>query len=356
LLDALSYPFRAPIGYRDEGGGKVKSVDPIKAPLVKELFRLYLTGDYSLNSLTIEMQRRGLTGYYGKPVVRRNVETILKTPYYCGQILVMGKLYKGIHTPLITVAEFRRVQAIKANRSGKKSTKHRHLLRGLVQCDHCKRTLTGETQKGRVYYRCHTQGCHGKPIREDRLETQVINALQNMEISPKDQKHLKEQLRSWIEKGGQHDLEKSIKLRISEAQAKQDRLTDLLVDDAIDKAAFILRKDNFTFEVEQLRGELATIQKSKMGIEDFEQAVCYATSLSKSYDCADPVAKRQVLKNSFARLGVGSGELVCEPAMWLQQLTRGGGATAKGVDIQTAVACLRGRELQNSELSIPTQA
>lgn len=128
------------------------------------------------------------------------------------------------------------------------------------------------------------------------------------------------------------------------------------MDDAIDKAAFTLRKDNFTFEIEQLRGELAVILKSQMGVEDFEQAVCYATSLSKSYGCADPIAKRQVLKNSFARLGVNSGKLVCEPARWLRQLARGGDAMAKGVDIQTAVACLRGRELQNSELSMPAQA
>jgi len=44
-----------------------------------------------------------------------------------------------------------------------------------------------------------------------------------MEISTKDQKHLEEQLLSWIEKGGQHDLEKSTKLRINDAQAKRDR-------------------------------------------------------------------------------------------------------------------------------------
>lgn len=45
------YPFRAPIGYLDNGGGKPKTPCPVKGPLIKRLFTLYASGSHSLRSL-----------------------------------------------------------------------------------------------------------------------------------------------------------------------------------------------------------------------------------------------------------------------------------------------------------------
>src|SRR5882762_7826668 len=41
------YPFRAPIGYLDQGTAKVKVIDPIKGPLVQQIFTLYGSGTFS---------------------------------------------------------------------------------------------------------------------------------------------------------------------------------------------------------------------------------------------------------------------------------------------------------------------
>ncbi len=35
------YPFRSPIGYLDTGKGKPKAIDPVKAPLIREMFERY---------------------------------------------------------------------------------------------------------------------------------------------------------------------------------------------------------------------------------------------------------------------------------------------------------------------------
>src|SRR5437867_1631776 len=37
------YPLQAPVGYVDNGKGKVKTIDPIKGPLVRRAFELYAT-------------------------------------------------------------------------------------------------------------------------------------------------------------------------------------------------------------------------------------------------------------------------------------------------------------------------
>lgn len=59
------FPWAAPIGYLDQGGGKAKTLDPIRAPLVRQAFELYATRRYSFNTLRLELQRRGLVTFTG---------------------------------------------------------------------------------------------------------------------------------------------------------------------------------------------------------------------------------------------------------------------------------------------------
>jgi site-specific DNA recombinase len=62
------YPLRAPIGFLDQGAAKAKIHDPVRAPLVREAFKLYSTARFSLRRLVEEMFRRGLRNRNGGPV------------------------------------------------------------------------------------------------------------------------------------------------------------------------------------------------------------------------------------------------------------------------------------------------
>ena len=44
------YPLHAPLGYVDNGGGQVKTIDPLRGPLVVQAFELYSTGQWSLST------------------------------------------------------------------------------------------------------------------------------------------------------------------------------------------------------------------------------------------------------------------------------------------------------------------
>ncbi|CAN0588661.1 unnamed protein product, partial [Ectocarpus sp. 12 AP-2014] len=155
------YPFRAPIGYLDRGKGQPKEPDPVKAPLIREMFDLYASGQYSLRSLRDEMNRRGLRNIAERPISLCGVETILNNPFYTGQIHIRrtGKCYDGLHEPIVPAALFMRVQTLKSGRNGKVSTRHDHLYRGLFRCGLCAGPMIPERQKGWVYYRCQTTGC-----------------------------------------------------------------------------------------------------------------------------------------------------------------------------------------------------
>lgn len=317
------YPFRAPLGYLDTGGGNVKTIDTIKAPLVREVFELYCSGDYSITSLTEEMRRRGLKGFGDRPVVRRNIESILRNPFYCGKMLIRGKLYDGAHEPLISTTQFRRIAAIKAKRYAKKSTKHEMLFRGLFNCGACGQILTGEHQKTYTYYRCHTPGCGRGAIRQDRLDQAVHKKLASLEIARDDQTKLETDLRAWLAKDGFDDIEKSLRLRISDAAARLDRLTDLLVDGAIDKSAYELRKQNVEFEKQHLLEELAALERSRAEERDLKALLALAIDLSSLFEAAPTSKKRELIRNCLNAPRVRDGQLMAEPAEWLYSLRNG---------------------------------
>ncbi|MEP0278545.1 MAG: recombinase family protein, partial [Nitratireductor sp.] len=179
------YPFWAPIGYCNNGGGKPKTPDPNKAQHVRRLFELYASGQHSINSLRKEIEQHGLRNSRGKPVSKTGIETILNNPFYCGLIRIKrtGAVYEGVHEPLISPALFDRVQEIKANKSGKKVTRHNHTYRGLFRCANCARAMIAERQKGHVYYRCHEPSCPTKCVREEDVEEEVRQVLSRIRLS-----------------------------------------------------------------------------------------------------------------------------------------------------------------------------
>lgn len=313
------YPFRAPLGYLDTGGGHVKAVDPIKAPLVRQVFELYCSGDYSITSLTEEMRRRGLKGYGDALVVRRNIESILRNPFYCGKMLICRKLYQGTHEPLITATQFRKAAAIKTDRTSKKSTRHNMLFRGLIRCGGCRRIVTGERQKGRIYYRCHTSGCGRGAIREDCLERQVSTYMKCLQISAEDKAIISERTRAWLAGTGRVNMEKSVQLRMADASARADRLTDLLVDGAIDKSAYELRKQNLNFEAQQLREELERLQIAKATEDDVEKLLNLATDLADLYQASPPAQKRAMIRNCLVEPKVTDRKFEARPTNWLEE-------------------------------------
>jgi DNA invertase Pin-like site-specific DNA recombinase len=80
------YPLPAPIGYLDRGGGKVKDIDPARAPLVRVAFELYASGTFNLERLGDELYRRGLRNRKGGRVTINGISQILNNPFYIGII------------------------------------------------------------------------------------------------------------------------------------------------------------------------------------------------------------------------------------------------------------------------------
>ena len=316
------YPFRAPIGYLDNGGGKPKTPDPVNAPLIKEMFELYASGQHSMRSLRVEMNQRGLRNNYEKPLSLCGVETILGNPFYTGLIEIKrsGETYNGTHEPIISTSLFRRVQDIKSGRGSPKVTKHNHLFRGLFRCGLCNLPMTPELQKGHVYYRCHDNECETKTIREDALEKSILIALSQLEISNTDAEKL---TKAWADSSTQvprEDMRKSLQMRIDATEQGLSRAADLLIAGTLDNETYLAKKREATLTLASLHEEIQKLPDPTQIEANNTQFIELMKNLAGLYYSLKPDEKRVLLKNTFSNRTVVGKEPKLQPSKWVTQV------------------------------------
>jgi len=139
------YPWKAPKGYLDTGGGNIKEIDPALAPLIREAFELYSRGDKSLGVITRMLAPKGLLSPSKKEISKNTLSLILHNPFYIGLMKVKGEVFRGKHQPLISNELFNDVQKIFSGKFVKK-TKNKYMYRGIFNCV-CGRKLVGEKQR-----------------------------------------------------------------------------------------------------------------------------------------------------------------------------------------------------------------
>ncbi|MEM9010619.1 MAG: recombinase family protein [Pseudomonadota bacterium] len=313
------YPFRAPIGYRDNGRGQPKAPCPEKAPLVRQVFELYASGRYSIPTLQAEMARRGLRNHAGKPVSKHGIETILNNPFYCGLIEIKrtGDTYDGVHEPITSAQTFRQVQEIKRGKAGKKVTRHNHLYRGLFRCAGCQTSMIPERQKGHVYYRCQRPDCPTNTVREDRLEAEIVAAYKRLQLAPDDAADLLRDWQAWLDKDQRREHLQSIDLRIAQTTERLARLTDLLLDGALDRREHDDRKRQLKIDLAALQEARASAAQSDLSDALLEKFLELITSLAELHIRLEPDEKRCLVENSFSNRTVSANRPVLEPYSWL---------------------------------------
>lgn len=239
-------PWAAPLGYRNGGKGKHKTIDPRKGPLVRELFERYATGEYTQEELRVLMTARGLRNKVGKPLGQNAVPDILKNPFYAGitQIRKTGERFKGKHEPLIDLVLFNRVQDVISGRRRQKKHKHFFLYRKLFNCGRCNCVLTGELQKGHIYYRCHTRSCETKCVREERISDVTHDALRRISLTDSELESCDSILTSLatVHDSVTKNAVSNLKTAADTISDRLDRLTDMALDGVIDSDSYVAKK------------------------------------------------------------------------------------------------------------------
>lgn len=316
------YPFKAPIGYLDNGAGKHKTPDPQRAHLIKEAFELYASGQYSQLALLSIMQKKGLKGGRGGPISSSSFETMLANPFYAGIIKIKrnGQTFQGGHQPLVSMATFDRAQAVKAGKAIKKVTAHDHIYRRLFRCKHCNCAMIPERQKGTVYYRCHTRACATKTVREADLEDAVARCLARIVLTDHQIEELLRLMRGWLREREKILEAEAIPLQLTTLASKRERLTEALIDRLISKEVFAKRNEALLFEEQRLREREAFFRSRRPDPKKARKFLELIKSLEMTYISASSIHRREIAEIATSNRMVGGRNVYLEPSDWLQKL------------------------------------
>ena len=312
------YPMRAPIGYRDMGKGKAKEPDPLKAPLVRDAFNLYASGQFNFDELIAELRKRGLRNQKGGNITMNGLTTMLNNPFYIGLIHIRktNEIFQGIHTPLISKALYDEVQAVLAGKRIGKAIRHDHLFRRLIRCAHCGKHLIGETIKGKyVYYRCHTPRC-GVCVRELVIDDFLGRTYASIRLQPQEMRDLRDMVEDMNKSGADALAERknSLQLQLAGCEARLARLTDALIDGLIEKELFESQKSATLFRRREVLDQLEHVGSTGSKADRVMQLLELANTAYISYQNGISTEKRALIDSTMSNF-LGSGN---EPVITLK--------------------------------------
>jgi site-specific DNA recombinase len=293
-------PSGASVGYLDQGPGKPKAIHPSKAPLVRRIFELYATGQYTLRDLTEEAKAIGLRNKKGNPLVLQQIQKTLRNPFYAG--VIRSKrfgLFNGQHTPLISRVLFDRVQAVLDGKYVRRTKRFWFQFRRFLHCKTCGRSLIGSERKGFVYYRCSNIPCPTTSVREDAVESAFREQLRRITFSSAEVAYLESALAasSADETRVRTARRSALLATLAALNARAARLTDLLLDGNIDPKAHAERRDLIVGERQQIEQDLIALDTAEGGsLATLRQIVELAIRPESLYESADQAKRRQLLE------------------------------------------------------------
>lgn len=193
----------APLGYDVIKGMLI--INEQEAEIVRYIYKEYLSG-VPMIAIARNLNEAGTTTKKGKQFENRIVKYILQNPTYIGKHrwCADGKngssthyskdadviVYDGRHEPIINLSDYEKAQAKLAlnKRYSREIVKHENMLRGLIKCHSCGKTLTMSMQDGeKRYLQCcgYTHGFCKKShlVRYDYVCNSIIDALQKADYA-----------------------------------------------------------------------------------------------------------------------------------------------------------------------------
>lgn len=238
-------PTKPPLGYKTIGdkGHKIHVIDHDKAPLIRRMFELYLTGNYSTKFLVNVMYKEGLRNRNGGKVGKSRLYDLLTDPFVYGKMRWKGEIYNGKHEAIVSEELYDAVQ-LKINRKLKHPMHRKHLsvFKAKMVCSECNSMITWETQKGHWYGHCsgyqklgQEKPCTQKKwFRQEKIEEKLFPLL--VKVAPRNERVLK-----LLEKALKEDHEEEIMIssekrkRLNADLERIDRRMETIYEDKLDR-------------------------------------------------------------------------------------------------------------------------
>ena len=353
------HPGVAPVGYLNHTdrltGENTIIKDPERFPLIRRMWDLMLTGQHSPPRIREIANRewgfrtRPTRRMGGKPLVTSAIYQLFTKPFYYGSFEYpqgSGRWYQGKHEPMITKAEYDRVQVLLGrNGTPRPQTHFEFAFTGLIRCGGCEGSITAEEKHQLMcgacrfkfayrqrtacvrcatpiedmsnplilhytYYHCCRKkdpACRERCIRAEELERQIVSFLGRIEIATE----FKEWAVRYLRELHQHETAARQEIRAARQQAREDcmkRLDHLvkLKTAAANADGSLLSDDEYARQRSGLLQEQAALEGMSAS-ERAEQCLNLAEQTFK-FACGvqDRFAKGSAMQKKQIVLTVGS--------------------------------------------------
>ena len=331
---------RAPEGYLNQrtsmvGRGEAIVVkDSDRFDLVRKAFDLFLTGEYSVQSvhkiMTDEWGYRTLKRHKtgGTSISKSNLYKMFNNVRYAGLVpdpYDSERFYKADFPAMITKEEYDKVQVL-LGRKGlpRLASRKQFALRGFIRCGVCGGMITAETKtkqnkttgltKTYTYYHCTGRkvgGCNqrGANVREDDLYVQLLTLLDIYEIDPQMWGWTMDALRDFSKKETeQRDVvQASQNSAIANTQNQLDRLLDMATRGLLSDDDFKAKSDLLKADLKQLHEEQGDVaHRVKNWYETATNTFEKLTNASEKFTNGDLADKKDIL------LAIGQNPLLTD--------------------------------------------
>ena len=350
------FPGVAPAGYLNDTnkltGANTLIKDPERFPLIRRMWDLMLTGRYTppqilkLANNKWRFRTRPTRKMGGKPLCKSAIYQIFTKPFYYGRFEYphgTDQWYQGKHEPIITEAEYDRVQLLLGRNGNPRPKAHFAFpFTGLIRCGECACMVTAEEKHQIIcsqcrfkfacrhrnacprcqtlmekmkaplflhytYYHCtktKNPECAQKSVSGKELDRQIDGYLARIQIS--------ERFRDWAIKylHELHEKESSSRNDIIQAQQKAYRECLGRIDNMIKLKTSSGNADGSLLSDEEYGRQRLELLKEKARLEELlrdaghrveqwlklsEQTFNFACAVRERFAKGDPKTKKQIL-------------------------------------------------------------
>ena len=247
---------QVPFGYI-KNEHKQAIIVPEEAEIVKNIFEMYATGNYSDGEISEWVNEQGFSTRKGRPWTKESVRTTLQLEFHCGLVKYKDNLFPGEHEAIIDKTLFNEVQLLRKKRhrrprSNTKKFNRIYLLQDLIVCASCGRKLRvqGSGEHYRYYYENSKRrglvcADMGAKLEASIAEEQIGKIIEAFQLPDDWKKEIQDTLDSGNER-------KQIEERMQKLKEKQTRLSELYLDQMISKSEYQKRRNKLRAEQDQL--------------------------------------------------------------------------------------------------------
>ncbi len=305
---------KQPFGYlpgKDHFGKALMKVDPDKGQLLKSLFELYSSGNYSQSEIL------KMTRFKPLKLSKSNLSRILQNIVYAGFLDVPAfeeepkQTKKGLHEPIIDLITFNKIQELfkvrSAQKQKSKAFNKKLLLRGHLRCSKCGGNLTGsastsKTGKKYYYYHCSSKRSCNERFRAELANSKFEDYLKQFDIRPEVKRLFVEILKKQFSEFETERFNqiKMIENDIQKIKTNQDILLDKLISGTINDIIYDKKNTEYVNKINELNVELSNLEDYENDLRDYiEFSVELMTNMNKIIGFSDEVTLRKFMSSIF---------------------------------------------------------